>query len=113
MKQQGLYNKFVVHRTDGKSAPGQKHDGCSYLVLDLDHDKFARPAVIAYAEACREEYPELSADLFRVAREFGFSKAQDFPKPQRKDGEEPCGECHLQPNEICDICGASWMNAQK
>lgn len=20
-------------------------------------------------------------------------------------GERPCGECHLQPDELCDICG--------
>ncbi|KRS15632.1 hypothetical protein XM52_22590 [Roseovarius indicus] len=24
-------------------------------------------------------------------------------RPNRK---EPCGECHLQPGETCDICGA-------
>jgi hypothetical protein len=30
----------------------------------------------------------------------------DFPKPQRRDGKEPCGECHLQVGEVCDICGA-------
>jgi hypothetical protein len=24
----------------------------------------------------------------------------------RKEGGEPCGECHLQPGETCDICGA-------
>jgi hypothetical protein len=24
-----------------------------------------------------------------------------------KTGEAPCGECHLQPGETCDICGAS------
>jgi hypothetical protein len=24
----------------------------------------------------------------------------------RKDGGEPCGECHLQAGETCDICGA-------
>lgn len=24
-----------------------------------------------------------------------------------KTGEEPCGECHIQPGETCDICGAS------
>ncbi|MEY9718821.1 hypothetical protein [Sinorhizobium fredii] len=24
----------------------------------------------------------------------------------RKDGSEPCGECHIQPGETCDICGA-------
>lgn len=21
--------------------------------------------------------------------------------------KEPCGECHLQPNETCDICGVT------
>lgn len=31
----------------------------------------------------------------------------DFPKPARKDGRDPCGECRLQLGEICDICGAS------
>lgn len=31
---------------------------------------------------------------------------EPFPKPQRKDGGEPCGECHVQPGETCDICGA-------
>ena len=30
-----------------------------------------------------------------------------FPKPRRQDGRPPCGECHLQPGEICDICGAT------
>ncbi len=29
-----------------------------------------------------------------------------LPQPQRNDGGEPCGECHLQPGERCDICGA-------
>lgn len=32
--------------------------------------------------------------------------ADAFPQPSRKDGGEPCGECHLQPGETCDICGA-------
>lgn len=32
--------------------------------------------------------------------------AETFPKPRRKDGEPPCGECHLRPGETCDICGA-------
>lgn len=30
----------------------------------------------------------------------------EFPKPTRKPGEKPCGECHLQPGETCDVCGA-------
>ena len=32
--------------------------------------------------------------------------AEEFPQPRRV-GEDPCGECHIQPGETCDICGAS------
>ena len=28
----GLYDKFIVTRTDGTSEPGKKHDGCRYFV---------------------------------------------------------------------------------
>lgn len=63
----GLYDKFRVERTDGKSTPGERHDGCEYFVLDLTHDPFARPALIAYAAACGIEYPRLSEDLWRKA----------------------------------------------
>lgn len=59
----GLYAKFNVTRTDGTDAPDQKHDGCDYFVLDLTHDPFAAPALLAYVEACREEYPALARDL--------------------------------------------------
>ena len=59
----GLYGKFIIHRTDGESRPGHKHDGCDYFVLDLTHDPFAIPALRAYAKACRAEYPLLAADL--------------------------------------------------
>jgi len=62
-KTRGLYGKFHVERTDGKSAPGEKHDGCEYFVLDLTHDPFAVPALKAYADACAAEYPLLAADL--------------------------------------------------
>lgn len=62
-KTQGLYSKFIVRRTDGKDAPGEKHDGCEYFVLDLTHDPFAWPALKAYADACRDEYPLLEAAL--------------------------------------------------
>lgn len=33
-------------------------------------------------------------------------EAVPFPKPGRKEGGEPCGECRLQAGETCDICGA-------
>lgn len=60
----GLYRKFRVSRTDGSSRKGKKHHGCRYFVLDLDHDKFARAAIEAYASACKDEYPFLAADLW-------------------------------------------------
>jgi hypothetical protein len=63
MSQQGLHDKFRVERTDGKSAPGAKHDGCRYFVLDLDHDAAALRALQAYAEVCAADRPELAADL--------------------------------------------------
>lgn len=59
----GLYRKFDVRRTDGTSEPGGKHENCEYFVLDMIHDKFARPAIAAYAEACKADFPELADDL--------------------------------------------------
>lgn len=65
----GLYEKFMVERRDGSSDPGGKHEDCEYYVLDLTHDKYAVPALRAYAEHCNEEYPLLAADLFGKADE--------------------------------------------
>ena len=64
-KSKGLYNKYRVERTDGKSQPGEKHFGCEYFVLDLTHDPFALPALMAYSEACNAEYPKLAIDLMK------------------------------------------------
>jgi hypothetical protein len=66
-KTKGLYNKFEVKRTDGQSNAGGKHDSCEYFVLDLTHDPFAIPALMAYADACESEYPALAADLRKRA----------------------------------------------
>jgi hypothetical protein len=63
--QQGLYGKFYIERTDGKSAPGEKHHGCQYFILDLTHDQHAPAALRAYAQACAQTHPELAADLLR------------------------------------------------
>lgn len=64
-QQRGLYNKFRVERTDGKSAPGEKHHECDYFVLDMDHDEHARAAIEAYVKSLEDakEYPALAADL--------------------------------------------------
>ncbi len=60
---QGWYRKFHVERTDGRSAPGQKHDGCDYFVLDLTHDPYSVPALKRYAQACRSMFPSLATDI--------------------------------------------------
>lgn len=62
-RDKGLFNKFTVRRTDGGDADGEKHEGCEYFVLDLNHDKHAIPALLAYAESCAADYPLLAADL--------------------------------------------------
>lgn len=67
-KTQGLNaSKWTVVRNDARSAA--KHANCEFFVLDLNHDKFTKPALIAYADACRAEYPHLAADLdAKIAR---------------------------------------------
>lgn len=59
----GLYKKYEVRRADGSHRKGKKHDGCRYFVLDLTHDQFAAPALLAYAAACEADFPLLARDL--------------------------------------------------
>ena len=59
-KERGLYRKYRVDRLDDVKG---KHNDCFYFVLDTAHDKFAVPALKAYANACREEYPVLAQDI--------------------------------------------------
>lgn len=61
--EQGLYGKFLVRRVDGSDLPGEKHHGCRYFVLDVDHDKYAAAALGTYASHCEQEYPRLAKDL--------------------------------------------------
>ena len=63
----GLYRKYSVKRMDGTSAPGQKHEGCEYFVLDLDHDPYALPAIRAYFMSCARAFPTLASDLAKKA----------------------------------------------
>jgi NTP pyrophosphatase (non-canonical NTP hydrolase) len=62
----GLYDKYKVERKDGSSEPGGKHEGCQYFVLDLNHDPYSVPALLAYATACRARFPELATDLLNI-----------------------------------------------
>lgn len=70
-KHVGLYKKYEVARADGSSSPGGKHEHCTYFVLDLVHDRYAKSALISYAYACAMEYPELARDLWRIIEEMG------------------------------------------
>ena len=65
----GLYQKFWVSRTDRKHRPGKRHGKCPHFVLDLWPDRFAPPALRAYATACEKENPELAQDLREAAVE--------------------------------------------
>lgn len=62
-EQQGIFRKFDVRRVDGSDAPGGKHHGCRYFVIDMDHDAHAAAALRAYAESCAQSHPQLAADL--------------------------------------------------
>lgn len=66
-KGRGLYEKFLVSRTDGQSAVGGFHEACAYFVLDLTHDAHAIPAIRAYADSCERDHPALAADLRKIA----------------------------------------------
>ncbi len=80
----GLYRKYKVSRTDGSSKPGEKHDGCEYFVLDLEHDKHAKAALKAYAKSCAREFPALAKDLLEMMK----------PTPDcgcRSAGHDGCG----------------------
>ena len=74
----GLYNKFTVIRTDGHSAPGEKHESCTYFVLDLDHDPYAQEAALLYAVSITRENPTLSDDLINYVGQ------HELPKPDDK-----------------------------
>lgn len=86
----GIYDKFDIERTDGRSGLNEKHEGCEYFVLDLTHDPFAWPALQAYAYACREEYPMLAADLEKKLAYFeaGFDAGQQAERELNKECRE-------------------------
>lgn len=69
-KSVGVYDKFIVHRSDGSSEPGGKHEHCKFFVLDLNHDPHALVALSAYADSCELDYPQLAADLRQIVSSF-------------------------------------------
>lgn len=60
----GLYNKYLVLRADGADNPGEKHEDCEYLVLDLTHDRNAPGAAMTYAATVHADgYGPLADDI--------------------------------------------------
>lgn len=88
-EQQGLFRKFVVSRTDGSDAPGGKHHGCRYFVLDVDHDQHASAALSAYATACEATHPALAKDL---REKWGAPLPGPQPAPSVPDEEAAYSE---------------------
>lgn len=79
--QRGVYEKYIVtpdpfgdpdkaqvERTDGD--PQGKHQDCQYFVLDLNHDPFAWPGLLAYLRATEAagQHPQLVSDLREIIR---------------------------------------------
>jgi hypothetical protein len=65
-KHLGLYQKFIVKRSDGSHRKGRKHHECIYFVLDLVHDEFSGVALRAYLKACKRKFPMLARDIAAV-----------------------------------------------
>jgi len=84
-RNKGLIEKYRVERTDGKSAPGQKHAGCFHFVLDIACDLYALPALAAYANACQREYGPLAADLMAIVA--AKRDALRMPTPEQAEFE--------------------------
>jgi hypothetical protein len=86
-RSRGLIGKFAVARVDGSDAPGGRHEGCRYFVLDMTHDRHAIPALRAYAESCEADgYLELGKDLRSAANELeaATTPAAAAPAPDQE-----------------------------
>lgn len=85
-QEKGLYRKYNVERLND---PTGKHADCTYYVLDLNHDKFAVPALEAYAAACAEDYPTLAFDLRHTAA--ATARKLNYAPPSSIAAREPDG----------------------
>lgn len=61
-EQQGVYSKYTVTRNNDTVG---KHKDCEYFVLDINHDPYAKHALVSYAAACAATHPELSKDMIQ------------------------------------------------
>lgn len=78
-----LYRKYRVTRIDDATG---KHDGCEFFVLDWMHDRFAVPAIRAYADACAAEFPLLATELRYLAIYYENRHAEGSLPPRAPKG---------------------------
>lgn len=68
--QRGLYRKYELFRVN--EDPDHHYQIFEpFFVLRYATDRHARAALVAYAESCRDEYPQLAADLLGEATAHG------------------------------------------
>jgi hypothetical protein len=60
--ERGLYPKYELHRIN-EDRSHRFHVFTPFFVLRYDTDPHARAALVAYAESCRNEYPQLADEL--------------------------------------------------
>ncbi len=57
-----LFQKYIITKTSGDPLDPEAR----YFVLRYDKDPHAQAALLAYAESCQVDNPQLAADLCRV-----------------------------------------------
>jgi hypothetical protein len=73
-KRNKLQQKYYVERIDERDRAGGDRVDSKYFVLDYVHDPYALAALEAYALACDEDFPNLSAEIKALVREFKSAK---------------------------------------
>ena len=76
-KNEGYYEKFIVKRVDGRDEKGGDRENAKYFTLDLVHDPYAVPAILAYVAACSKEYPILAKELSKMMAEILNTNKQE------------------------------------
>ncbi|MGI5939275.1 MAG: hypothetical protein ACOX8V_01025 [Thermoleophilia bacterium] len=63
-----LQQKYYVDRIDERDRAGGDRCDSKYFVLDYIHDPYSIPALEAYAEACSNDFPNLSMEISALVR---------------------------------------------
>jgi hypothetical protein len=90
-RDKGLYSKYLIIKRDSDRVV---YDA---FVLRYNDDPFAIPALRAYAEACKERYPLLAADLIETADRHEGYQAKRRTDDARLKQLESEGKLNFEP----------------